>query len=173
MDKKSLVIVYTGHGKGKTTAALGLVFRALGRKKKVLVVQFIKGKWKTGEKIFADSLDNLDFYVMGRGFTWESNDLSIDKEAANKAWGVAKEGILSKKYDVIILDEISYTLHFSFLNLDDVLDTLNKRGSKTDIVLTGRDMDKSIVEVADLVSEMKKVKHPFDKGIKAKPGIDF
>jgi cob(I)alamin adenosyltransferase len=171
--RRGLVLVYTGHGKGKTTAALGIVFRALGRNMKVGVVQFIKGKWKTGERLFAETLPNLTFKVMGRGFTWESDDLSNDKGAALSAWEAAKEMITSGAQDVIVLDEITYTFHYGFVPLDDVLATLRARPPHVHVVLTGRNAPEELIAIADLVTEMKSVKHPFEQGIAAQIGIDF
>jgi cob(I)alamin adenosyltransferase len=165
--------VYTGHGKGKTTAALGIVFRALGRGMKVAVVQFIKGKWKTGERLFAETLPNLTFLVMGRGFTWESDDLSNDKAAAVLAWEKAKELIVSGAMDVVILDEITYAIHYDFVPLADVVATLAARPEAVHVVVTGRNAPAELEAAADLVTEMKPVKHPFEQGIPAQIGIDF
>ena len=169
----SLLIVYTGNGKGKTTAALGLAFRALGRKRRVAIVQFIKGKWETGERLFAETLKDLDFHVMGLGFTWESDDLDQDKAAAQAAWQTAQTFISKGEHDVVILDELTYTLHYDFLALDDVVETLRNRPAHVDVVVTGRDAPQAIVDLADLVSEMKCIKHPYDQGWPAKRGVDF
>ena len=172
-ERKGLVIVYTGHGKGKTTAALGMVFRALGRGFRVTVVQFIKGKWKTGERIFAATIPELRFHVMGLGFTWESDDLARDKGAARTAWETAREEILSGEHDLVVLDELTYTFHYDFLALDEVLTTLRSRPPHVSVVITGRNAPAALVELADLVTEMSAVKHPYEKGIKAQIGIDF
>jgi cob(I)alamin adenosyltransferase len=169
---KSLVIVYTGHGKGKTTAALGLLFRALGRGWKAAVVQFVKGAWRTGEQAFAKKA-GLDYFMLGRGFTWESEDLSLDAGAARAAWNKARELLLDGRYDVVVLDEITYAFHFKWLEVEDVLKTLKKRAAKTSVVLTGRDAPSELTDFADLVTEMRPVKHPYDKGIPARAGIDF
>lgn len=171
--RKGLLIVYTGHGKGKTTAALGLVFRALGRGMRVAVVQFIKGKWKTGERAFAETLQGLDFHVMGLGFTWESDDLSRDKAAAAAAWGIAKGFILSGERDVVVLDEMTYAFHYGFIALEEVLEALSGRPPHVHVVITGRNAPEALVDAADLVTEMKTVKHPFEKGVAAQIGIDF
>jgi cob(I)alamin adenosyltransferase len=173
IGETGLLIIYTGEGKGKTTAALGMVFRALGRNHKVAVVQFIKGKWKTGERNFAATLPQLNFSTMGEGFTWESSDLNIDKKAAEVAWEKAKSFINSGEYFLIVLDEITYTVHHDFLPLTDIVSTLQNRPKNLTVVLTGRGAPKELVEIADLVTEMSKVKHPFDKGVPAKPGVDF
>lgn len=168
-----LLVVYTGHGKGKTTAALGMVFRALGRGMRVTVVQFIKGKWKTGERAFAETLPGLRFHVMGLGFTWESDDLSRDKSAARAAWGQARGEILSGERDLVVLDELTYAFHYGFLALDEVTETLRARPPGVHVVITGRDAPAELVALADLVTEMTLVKHPFQRGEKARIGVDF
>jgi cob(I)alamin adenosyltransferase len=170
---KGLLMVYTGHGKGKTTAALGLVFRALGRSLPVGVVQFIKGKWKTGERVFAEGLPGLTFLVMGLGFTWESDDLSRDKKAAENAWAQAKDMITSGQQALVVLDELTYVLNYGWLGLDEVLATLRDRPSHVHVVITGRNAPEPLCALADLVTEMKSIKHPFEKGVPAQLGIDF
>jgi len=170
---KGLLVVYTGHGKGKTTAALGMVFRALGRGLRVTVVQFIKGKWKTGERSFAERLPELRFHVMGLGFTWESDDLARDKAAARAAWDTARQEISSGERDLVVLDELTYAFHYDFISLDEVLETIRARPPHVHVVITGRNAPERLVEAADLVSEMVAVKHPFTKGAKAQMGIDF
>jgi cob(I)alamin adenosyltransferase len=172
-ERRGLLLVYTGHGKGKTTAALGIVFRALGRGMKVGVVQFIKGKWKTGERLFAETLPGLTFLVMGRGFTWESDDLSNDKAAAVAAWEKAKDLINGGEHAVVVLDELTYTIHYGFLALDEVVATLAGRPPHVHVVVTGRNAPEEMIAVADLVTELTPVKHPFAKGIPAQIGIDF
>jgi cob(I)alamin adenosyltransferase len=168
-----LLVVYTGHGKGKTTAALGMVFRALGRGLRVTVVQFIKGKWKTGERVFAESLPQLRFLVMGLGFTWESDDLSRDKAAARAAWAEAQKEISSGERELVVLDELTYAFHYGFLGLEEVLEVLRSRPAGVHVVITGRDAPEALIELADLVTEMKLVKHPFQRGEKARLGVDF
>jgi cob(I)alamin adenosyltransferase len=170
---RGLLIVYTGKGKGKTTAALGIVFRALGRGLKVAMVQFIKGKWKTGEGSFAEKLPELTFLVMGRGFTWESDDLSRDKEAARAAWEKAASIIAAGEHSVVVLDELTYVINYDFVSLDEILSALRARPEHVHVVITGRNAPDELVELADLVTEMKSLKHPFEKGIPAQPGIDF
>lgn len=172
-ERSGLLLVYTGHGKGKTTAALGMVFRALGRGMRVTVVQFIKGKWKTGERAFAEGLPQLRFLVMGLGFTWESDDISRDKAAARAAWAEASKEIASGERDLVVLDELTYAFHYGFVSLDEVLETLSSRPAGVHVVITGRDAPERLVEVADLVTEMKLVKHPFQRGEKARIGVDF
>lgn len=173
IKEKGLLIVYTGEGKGKTTAALGMVYRAMGWGKKAAVIQFIKGKWITGDRRFAATLPQLDFSTMGEGFTWESRDLAVDKRAAQSAWEKAKGLIASGGYFLIVLDELTYTVHHDFLPLSDIVSTLQNRPRDLTVVVTGREAPKELTVLADLVTEMKKVKHPFDQGVPAKPGVDF
>lgn len=172
-DTRGLVVVYTGNGKGKTTAALGVAFRALGRDLKVGVVQFIKGKWKTGERAFAERLPQLDFHVMGLGFTWESDDLSRDKRAAEQAWQVSRKLILDGAHAIVVLDELTYVLNYGFVSVDEVLEVLRARPPHVHVIVTGRNAPEALVAAADLVTEMQSVKHPFASGVRAQPGLDF
>ena len=168
----SLLMVYTGNGKGKTTAALGMIFRALGRGWKIAVVQFIKGR-ETGEFDFAATQENVTWHTMGLGFTWESDDLNKDKKKAQEAWDQANKYIQSGDHNIVILDEITYAINYEFIRLADVVEALKSRPEHVHVVVTGRDAPEEIVEMADLVSEMKPIKHPFEKGIPAQAGIDF
>jgi len=168
-----LLLVYTGNGKGKTTAALGLVFRALGRGMRVAVVQFIKGKWKTGERLFAETLPGLTFLVMGKGFTWESDDLSRDRAAARGAWDQAAALIAAGEHAVVVLDELTYVLNYGFVPEAEVLAALRGRPAHVHVVVTGRNAPEALLEAADLVSEMRSLKHPFERGRKAQIGVDF
>ena len=172
-DLEGQIIVYTGNGKGKTTAALGLAWRALGRDLPVAVVQFVKGKWKTGERIFAERLPGLVFAVMGRGFTWESDDLSRDRAAAEAAWAESRRLILAGEHAVVILDELTYVINYGFVPLDAVLATLAERPRHVSVAITGRNAPEPLVAVADVVTEMRSIKHPFDQGKKAVPGLDY
>lgn len=173
IKKTGQILVNTGDGKGKTTAAFGTAMRALGWKKKVAMIQFVKGKWITGERRYAESIEGLDFYVMGKGFTWESEDLSIDKKAAIAAWEKAEEILTSDKYHLLVLDEITYICHFGFVPVDRIVEGLKNRSPKLSVIVTGRDCPKEILEIADLISEIKCVKHPYQSGKKALKGIDF
>ena len=172
-NARGLLLVYTGQGKGKTTAALGIVFRALGRGMRVAVVQFIKGKWRTGERQFAETIPGLTFLVMGRGFTWESDDLSRDRQAAVAAWSEARKLVERAAHDVIVLDEITYAINYGFLPLEEVITVLKDRPSHVHVVVTGRNAPERLVEIADLVTEMRCVKHPYEQGIPAQQGIDL
>ena len=173
-DKKGLVIVNTGNGKGKTTAGFGVILRAWGRDMKTLVVQFIKNeKSMYGEQLAVLKLD-IELITSGRGFTWTSKDLSEDEDLAQKGWNISKEKILSGDYDVILLDEITYPINYGWIDINDVLDTLKKKPEMLHVILTGRDADKRIQDCADLVTEMKEHKHPYsDQGIIAQKGIEF
>ena len=171
------IIVYTGDGKGKTTAALGLCWRALGRELSVAVVQFVKGKWKTGERRFAEELiardGRLSFAVMGRGFTWESDDLSRDRAAAEAAWAESRRLVGGGAHAVVVLDELTYVINYGFVPLDDVLAALRDRPRHVTVAITGRNAPDALVAVADVVTEMRAVKHPFAQGTKAVPGLDY
>ena len=171
--KKGLIIVHTGDGKGKTTAALGLALRACGYGMKVIMLQFFKGKWKYGELRSAPKLGTFEIQPMGKGFTWESKDIEVDKAMVREAWRAAQEKILSGNYDVVILDEINYALSYDFLPVTDIVDFLKNKPPMLHVILTGRDAKPEIIEIADLVTEMRQIKHPFEQGISAQKGIEF
>jgi cob(I)alamin adenosyltransferase len=173
-QSEGIVIVYTGNGKGKTTAALGLAWRALGRQLPVAVVQFIKGKWKTGERIFAEHVPALlTFRVMGLGFTWDSDDLSRDAAAAQAAWAEARAFIAGGQQSIVILDELTYAINYGFVPLGELLEALRTRPRHVTVAITGRNAPEELCAAADLVTEMKSLKHPFDKGKKAVLGVDY
>ena len=168
------VIVYTGQGKGKTTAALGLMVRALGQGMKVGVVQFIKGKWMTGERRTAEQrFPDVAFKVMGKGFTWDSDDLDQDCQLAQRAWDEAHHMIHGGSYDVVILDELTYVLHYGFVSVNAAVESLRTRPPGVSVVVTGRLAPEPLMELADVVTEMQEVKHPFRKGQKAQRGLDY
>ena len=177
MSQKGLVIVYTGGGKGKTSAALGLVLRAVGYNHKVCMVQFVKGSWHYGELDSAKRLaPEFELITAGKGFVGILDDKSPLEEhvkAANDTLTISKEKIMSGKFDVVILDEINYAIQLELLKLNDVIDMIKSKPADLDLVLTGNHATKEIIELADLVTEMKEIKHPFKSGIKAKKGIDF
>lgn len=171
---RGLVLVHTGNGKGKSSSAFGVIIRALGWKQKVGVVQFIKGKWITGEKqFFMKFEDQIDWHTMGEGFTWDTQDRDRDVAAAESAFARAAEMMQSGEYDLIVLDEINIALRYDYLDIDKVLEALKARSNRTSVILTGRDAKPELCDYADLVSEMTEVKHPFKAGIKAQRGIDF
>ena len=177
MDKDGLVIVYTGKGKGKTTAALGMALRAVGHKQKICFIQFIKGSWHYGE---LDSLQRLapelELVVLGKGFVGIIDDTSPKEEhkkVANEAIQLSKEKIQSGKYDLVILDEVNYAVNLGLIDIKQVIDLIRSRPTNISLVLTGNYANPELIEIADLVTEMKEIKHPFQSGIKAKKGIDF
>jgi cob(I)alamin adenosyltransferase len=172
--KEGLIIVHTGNGKGKTTAALGLAFRAVGQKMKVLIVQFIKGKWKYGEMETAKMLgNNPEIYPMGEGFTWDTQNRERDREKAREAFEFGLNKIKKGGYDMLIFDEINYVTSYGYLPVEDLISFLKEKPKKLHVVLTGRDADPRVIEIADLVTEMKEIKHPYKYGIKAQKGIEF
>ena len=177
MSEKGLVIVYTGGGKGKPSAALGLVLRAVGYNHKVCMVQFVKGSWHYGELDSAKRLaPEFEMITAGKGFVGILDDKSPREDhvkAANDTLEISKEKIMSGKFDVVILDEINYALQLKLLNLDDVIDLIKSKPAELDLVLTGNHAADEVIELADLVTEMKEIKHPFKSGKKAKKGIDF
>jgi len=177
MSGKGLVIVYTGGGKGKTSAALGLVLRAVGYNHKVCMVQFVKGSWHYGELDSAKRLEpEFELVTAGKGVVGILDDKSPREDhvnAANEALMVGKEKILAGKYNVVILDERNYAIQLELVKLNDVLDVIKSKPPELDLVLTGNHAAEEIIELADLVTEMKEIKHPFKSGIKAKKGIDF
>jgi len=170
---RGLVLVHTGDGKGKSSSAFGVIIRALGWGHKVGVVQFIKGKWITGERQFFDKLGTVDWHTMGEGFTWDTQDRDRDIAAAEAAFGKAQAMMASGDYDLIVLDEINIALRYDYLSVKAVLAGLEARATRTSVVLTGRDAQEELCDYADLVSEMREVKHPFKAGIKAQRGIDY
>lgn len=171
--RRDLFIVNTGDGKGKSTSAFGVMLRALARGWNVKVIQFIKSdKWQTGERKMAVDL-GVDWVVGGDGFTWESDDLDATAEAARDAWEQARMAIGSGSYQLVILDEATYPVTFGWLDVTDVIETINERPRGVNIIVTGRDAHEELVEAADTVTEMRKIKHPFDAGIPARKGIDF
>lgn len=170
---RGLILVHTGDGKGKSSSAFGMIVRALGWGHTVGVVQFIKGKWITGERQFFDKLGSVEWHTMGEGFTWDTQDRERDIAAASAAFAKAAAMIASGDFDLIILDEINIALRYDYLTEETVLEGLRQRSDRTSVVLTGRDAKPGLCAYADLVSEMKEVKHPFQAGIKAQRGIDF
>jgi len=173
----SLLIIYTGNGKGKTSAAMGTAFRAVGQGLKVLMVQFIKGSWHYGELDAAAMLGDERFVIkaMGRGFVKVGTEKPDPEDiaAAEKAWEFARDAILSRQYQLVILDEINYAIHYGMLRAEAVAEALAHRPEDVHVILTGRNAHPSLVQAADLVTEMKEIKHPFQKGIMGQRGIDY
>ena len=172
--EKGLVIVHTGKGKGKSTAAMGLAIRAIGNGMKVGIVQFVKGVWETGERGVLDKFPDLvSIKAMGDGFTWETQDRERDIKAAETAWAASKEMIASGAFKMVILDELNIVLRYDYIPLDDVIETLKSKPKDLHVVITGRNAKDDLIEVADLVTEMTLIKHPFRGGVKAQVGIEF
>jgi cob(I)alamin adenosyltransferase len=169
-----LLLVHTGDGKGKSTAGFGMVARALGWGQQVGVVQYIKGKWVTGEqKFFQRFPDQVRFEVMGEGFTWETQDRARDMAAAEAAWKISLEMIADPGLDFVLLDELNVALQYDYLDTGKVIAALQARPRDKHICITGRNARPELMELADLVTEMRLIKHPFDKGVKAQRGVDF
>ena len=175
-DQKGLVIVHTGKGKGKSSAAFGMIFRCIAHDMQCAVVQFIKGGMSTGERdLILDKFSDLcEFHTMGEGFTWETQDKSRDTEMAQAAWEKAKELIRDPANKMVLLDEINIALRYDYIDIQDVVDFLtNEKPEMTHVVLTGRNAKDGLIEIADLVTEMELIKHPFRSGIKAQIGVEF
>ncbi|MCG8089994.1 MAG: cob(I)yrinic acid a,c-diamide adenosyltransferase [Candidatus Thiodiazotropha endolucinida] len=172
--RNGLTLVHTGDGKGKSSSAFGMVFRAAGWGMKVLVVQFIKGKWKTGEQQAASRFDNIEWHALGDGFTWDTNNPEQDQQTTRSIWSFCQQKILSEAYDLVVLDEINYCCSYGWLKGKEVADFIKQ--SKPDwmhLVLTGRQAPDELIEIADTVTEMRLVKHAFEQGITAEQGVEF
>ena len=174
-NQKGLIIVNTGNGKGKTTAALGMVLRSLGHGYQVAIIQFIKGAWEPAEKaVLGHWADQLEFYAMGEGFTWETQDRERDIQKAHEAWETAKTFIYNPDFKLVLLDEVNVALKLGYLSIEEVLMGLEGKPADSHVILTGRGAPAALIERADLVTEMTLVKHPFrEQGVKAQPGIEF
>ena len=177
MSEKGFVIVYTGGGKGKTTAALGLALRAIGYNHKVCMIQFIKGSWHYGEMDSSKKLaPEFELIAVGKGFVGIMDDKSPREEhekIAEEAIKICKEKISSRNFDLVILDEVNYAIDLGLINIEDIIELIKTKPDSLDVVLTGNNAKQEIIDLADLVTEMKEIKHPFKSGIKAKKGIDF
>jgi cob(I)alamin adenosyltransferase len=173
--EKGLLIVHTGKGKGKSTAAFGMVFRALGHGMPVAIVQFVKGKWQTGERVALEKFGDLvSINTMGEGFTWETQDRQRDLAAARAAWEQAKSLIREGKHRLVLLDELNIVLRYDYLLIAEVVDFLREnKPEHVHVIVTGRNAKDELIEIADLVTEMEMVKHPFRSGVKAQQGIEF
>jgi cob(I)alamin adenosyltransferase len=170
---ESIVLLNTGHGKGKSSAAFGVMARGWARGWNVGVVQFIKsGKWKTGEQKLADHL-GIEWHTLGDGFTWESTDLDETAAKGRHAWDVAQEKLASGDYQLLILDELTYAVKYGWIGVDEIVDGIRGRAPKTNVVITGRDAPQELVDLADTATEMRKIKHAYEKDIKAMKGIEY
>ncbi|MBI3771230.1 MAG: cob(I)yrinic acid a,c-diamide adenosyltransferase [Gammaproteobacteria bacterium] len=171
--ERGVLVVNTGNGKGKSSSAFGMVARALGHGMRVGVVQFIKGAYETGEEAFFKHQPNIEFYVMGAGFTWETQDRERDTQAAQQAWAQAMRFLTDSNIHLVVLDELTIALKYGYIAIDDVLSALRSRPVHQHVVITGRAAPPELIELADTVTEMGAIKHAFQKGIKAQKGIEL
>jgi cob(I)alamin adenosyltransferase len=172
--EKGLLMVHTGPGKGKSTAAFGLILRTAGHGLRVGLVQFIKGAWSTGEQFALERFEDLiDHRIMGEGFTWETQDRARDIAAAQRAWEAAKTMMADERYHLVVLDELNVVLRYDYLPVQEVIETLKTRRPGLHVLVTGRNAPQALIEAADLVTEMRPLKHHFDAGVKAQVGIEF
>ena len=172
--EKGLIIVHTGKGKGKSTAAFGMIFRALGHGRRVGIVQFVKGKWETGERRSLDRFSDLiSLHTMGEGFTWETQDRQRDIAAARAAWEKAKALIADEAHKFVLLDELNIVLRYDYLPIEEIVAAFRDKPEDTHVIITGRNAKDELIEIADLVTEMTMVKHPFRSGVKAQLGIEY
>lgn len=172
--RQGLVVVNTGEGKGKSSAAFGVAFRAAGWGMKVCVIQFIKGKWKTGEQRAAAKFDNIEWHALGDGFTWDTQNPQQDSKTSREIWAFAKAKIASQQYDLVVLDEINYCCGYGWITGREIADFIRTEKPKwMHLILTGRDAAAEVIAMADTVTEMRKIKHAFDQGIPAAQGIEF
>lgn len=171
-EQKGILIVFTGNGKGKSTAAFGTATRAVGHGKTVGVAQFIKGQWDNGEYNTLHPL-GVEFHIMGTGFTWETQNREADIAAAQAVWTESKRMLADAHYDLVVLDELTYMLAYHYLDTDEVIATIRERPAQQSVIVTGRGCHAQLLELADTVSELRPVKHAFDSGIQAQAGIDW
>jgi cob(I)alamin adenosyltransferase len=172
--EKGLVMVHTGKGKGKSTAAFGMIFRAIGNDMNVGVVQFVKGKWGTGERKVLEAFpDQVTITAMGDGFTWETQDRKRDIEAAQQAWERAKLMIMDESLDMVLLDELNIVLRYDYLDVNEIVEFLKTKPEMKHVIITCRNAKDELIDFADLVTEMTMIKHPFRSGVKAQVGVEF
>jgi cob(I)alamin adenosyltransferase len=171
-EERGIIMVFTGNGKGKTTAAFGTATRAVGHGKKVGVIQFIKGTWPNGERNLLEP-HGVEFQVMATGFTWNTQDKESDTAACLSVWEHAKRMLADTTLDLVVLDELTYMVAYDYLPLEEVLNALQQRPAQQSVIITGRGCHRDIIEIADTVSELRPVKHAFDAGVKAQIGIDY
>jgi cob(I)alamin adenosyltransferase len=173
-EERGLIIVHTGKGKGKSTAAMGLAMRCIGHGLKVGIVQFVKGVWQTGERAVLDDYPDLvTIKAMGEGFTWDTQDRQRDLAAARNAWAMVKQMMAEEAYHMVIADELNIVLRYNYLPIDEIIETLKAKRADLHVVVTGRNAKPELIEIADLVTEMSQIKHPFRSGVKAQIGIEF
>ncbi|MCK5918346.1 MAG: cob(I)yrinic acid a,c-diamide adenosyltransferase [Cocleimonas sp.] len=172
-EERGVFILLTGNGKGKSSSAFGMVARALGHGQKVAIVQFVKGRMETGEQNFFTQQDQVDFHVMGDGFTWETQNRDKDIASAQQAWKIAKGILQDVRYDLVVLDEMTYMFKYDYLDLEDIISTIKQRPNLQNIIITGRGAKKSLKQAADTVSVIMDEKHAFKAGVKAQKGIEW
>ena len=173
-EERGLIIVHTGKGKGKSTAAMGLAMRCIGHGLKVGIVQFVKGVWQPGERAVLDDYPDLvTIKAMGEGFTWDTQDRQRDLAAARNAWAMVKQMMAEEAYHMVIADELNIVLRYNYLPIDEIIETLKAKRADLHVVVTGRNAKPELIEIADLVTEMSQIKHPFRSGVKAQIGIEF
>ncbi|WP_299013832.1 cob(I)yrinic acid a,c-diamide adenosyltransferase [uncultured Photobacterium sp.] len=171
-DEKGLFLIITGNGKGKSTSGFGTIARAVGHGQKCGVAQFIKGTWDCGERNLLQS-HGVDFAVMATGFTWETQNKAADAAAAQETWTECKKMLADERYDVVLLDELTYMVTYDYIDLDEVIEAITNRPVMQSVIVTGRSAHRSLIELADTVSEVRNVKHAFESGIKARKGVDW
>jgi len=172
--RKGLIVVNTGEGKGKSSAAFGMMFRAAAWGMRVCVIQFIKGKWKTGEQKAAERFNNIEWHAMGDGFTWDTKNPEQDIKTSRDIWALCKEKLRSHEFDMLVFDEINYCASYGWISGEEIAELLREeRPEWMHVILTGRDASPEVIEAAHTVTEMRKIKHAFDQGIKAAQGIEF
>jgi len=172
--RQGRVLVHTGDGKGKSSSAFGVAFRAAGWGLQVCVIQYIKGQWQTGEQRAASRFDNMEWHAMGDGFTWDTKNPQQDRKTSYEIWNFSQEKILSEKYDLVVLDEINYCCGYGWLGGEEIANFIrHRRPPWLHLILTGRHAPREVIEVADTVTEMRAVKHAFEQGIKGQQGIEF
>jgi cob(I)alamin adenosyltransferase len=172
--RQGIVLVHTGEGKGKSSCALGMVFRAAGWGMKVCVIQYIKGQWQTGEQKAAERFDNIEWHAMGDGFTWDTKNPAQDIKTSREIWEFSKEKILSQEYDLVLLDEINYCCGYNWIPGQEIADFIEQqKPAWMHLVLTGRNAAPEVIAVANTVTEMQKIKHAYGQGIKAEQGVEF
>jgi cob(I)alamin adenosyltransferase len=172
--RTGVTLIHTGEGKGKSSSAFGVVFRAAGWGLNVCVIQFIKGMWKTGEQKAALKFDNIEWHALGDGFTWDTKNPEQDIKTTHEIWKFSKQKILSEKYDLVVLDELNYCSSYNWIEGQDIADFVkNQKPKWMHLIITGRNASAEVIEVADTVTEMKMIKHAFENGIKAQQGVEF
>ncbi len=172
--RQGVTLVHTGTGKGKSSSAFGVVFRAAGWGLNICVIQFIKGKWKTGEQISAEKFDNIEWHTMGDGFTWDTKNPAQDIKTSQQIWDFSRQKILSEKFDLVLLDEINYCSSYGWISGEEIAEFIKTQKPKwLHLLLTGRDAPQAVIDAANTVTEMTKIKHAFDEGMLASQGVEF